>query len=82
VEKLLFPSCCSNRIDVPAIPAVTNPIATHSWLGEQHGEEAKDEGSEEDREEEDAQEEVAISSFDGLRYRNDIDDRVKRAGAR
>ena len=42
-KMLVFLSRCSNRNAVFAIPAGTDDIATHSRLGGQHGEEAKDE---------------------------------------
>ena len=43
-KTLVFLSRCSNPNAVFAIPAGTDDIATHSRLGGQHGEEAKDEG--------------------------------------
>ncbi|HEY7247325.1 MAG TPA: hypothetical protein VH678_25925 [Xanthobacteraceae bacterium] len=51
-KMLVFLSHCSNPNAVFAIPAGTSRLATHSRLGGQHGEEAKDEdevGSEEGR---------------------------------
>ena len=42
-KTLVFLSRCSNPNAVFAIPAGTDDIATHSRLGGQHGEEAKDE---------------------------------------
>ncbi|HEX4827118.1 MAG TPA: hypothetical protein VFV12_02745, partial [Xanthobacteraceae bacterium] len=58
-KTLVFLSRCSNPNAVFAIPAGTDDIATHSWLGGQHGEEAKEdgEGSEKGREEDQAPEE-------------------------
>jgi hypothetical protein len=43
-KTLVFLSRCSNPNAVFAIPAGTDDIATHSWLGGQHGEEAKEDG--------------------------------------
>jgi hypothetical protein len=43
-KTLVFLSRCSNPNAVLAIPAGTDDIATHSWLGGQHGEEAKEDG--------------------------------------
>jgi hypothetical protein len=58
-KTLVFLSRCSNANAVFAIPAGTDDIATHSWLGGQHGEEAKEdgEGSEKGRKEDQAPEE-------------------------
>jgi hypothetical protein len=42
-KMLVFLARCSNPNAVFAIPAGTDDIATHSRLGGQHGEEAKDE---------------------------------------
>jgi hypothetical protein len=58
-KTLVFLSRCSNPNAVFAIPAGTDDIATHSWLGGQHGEEAKEdgEGSEKGRKEDQAPEE-------------------------
>ena len=64
---LVFLLRCSNPNAVFAIPAGTDDIATHSWLGGQHGEEAKDEdevSGEEGREEDQApEEEVTTRCF-------------------
>src|SRR5262249_52730533 len=73
-KTLVFLSRCSNPNAVFAIPAGTDDIATHSRLGGQHGEEAKEdgEGSEKGRENEQAEEEVAArraSVFDFERRR-------------
>ncbi|MBV8289051.1 MAG: hypothetical protein JOZ35_19225 [Hyphomicrobiales bacterium] len=43
-KTLVFLSRCSNPNAVFAIPAGTDDIATHSRLGGQHGEEAKEDG--------------------------------------
>ena len=58
-KTLVFLSRCSNPNAVFAIPAGTDDIATHSWLGGQHGEEAKEdgEGSEKGRKKDQAPEE-------------------------
>jgi len=58
-KTLVFLSRCSNANAVFAIPAGTDDIATHSWLGGQHGEEAKEdgEGREKGRKEDQAPEE-------------------------
>src|SRR5262249_61625192 len=58
-KTLVFLSRCSNPNAVFAIPAGTDDIATHSRLGGQHGEEAKEdgEGSEKGRKKEQAPEE-------------------------
>ena len=72
--KLLFFLCCSNPSEVFAIPASTVPtIATHSRLGGQHGEEAKDEGSgKEGRKEDQApEEEVTRRNFTVLGFVTD-----------
>jgi hypothetical protein len=58
-KTLVFLSRCSNPNAVFAIPAGTDDIATHSRLGGQHGEEAKEdgEGSEKGRKKDQAPEE-------------------------
>ena len=58
-KTLVFLSRCSNANAVFAIPAGTDDIATHSRLGGQHGEEAKEdgEGSEKGRKKDQAPEE-------------------------
>jgi hypothetical protein len=58
-KTLVFLSRCSNPNAVFAIPASTDDIATHSRLGGQHGEEAKEdgEGSEKGRKKDQAPEE-------------------------
>ena len=67
-----------------AIPAGTDTTyATHSWLGGQHGEEAKDEdevGGEKGREEDQAPEEEVSNAASQSSTSNDVDDCVKRAG--
>ena len=66
-KMLVFLARCSNPNAVFAIPAGTNDIATHSRLGGQHGEEAKDEdevsGEERGAQDEAPEEEVKYSPF-------------------
>jgi len=64
-------------------PRALYDIATHSWLGGQHGEEAKEscEGSEKGREKDEAPEEEVTTRCFQSSTSNEVDDCVKRAGA-
>ena len=76
---LVFLARCSNPNAVFA--SCGHGIATHSLLGGQHGEEAKEdgEGSEEGREKDEAPEEEVSASQSSTS--DDVSDCVTRAGA-